>query len=137
VVPYTRGAEYSRTVSGIIGEAKRLRDNGTREITLLGQNVNAFHGEGPDGKTWNLARLIEAVAEIDGIERIRYTTSHPRDMDQDLIDAHRDIGKLMPFLHLPVQSGSDKILKAMNRQHHAELHHEIIADLRKARPDIA
>lgn len=137
VVPYTRGAEYSRDVNGIVDEAKRLRDLGTREITLLGQNVNAYHGTGPDGQTWRLGRLIEAVADIDGIERIRYTTSHPRDMDQELIDAHRDIPELMPFLHLPVQSGSDKILAAMNRRHKAERYYEIVADLRKARPDLA
>jgi len=137
VVPYTRGSEYSRDVKGIVNEAKRLRDTGAREITFLGQNVNAFHGEGPDGNVWGLAKLIEAVAEIDGIDRIRYTTSHPRDMDNDLINAHRDIEKLMPFMHLPVQSASNKILKAMNRKHEIELYYEIIDKMRTARPDIA
>lgn len=136
-MPYTRGAEYSRTVASIVEEAKRLADKGTREITLLGQNVNAYHGEGSDGKVRGLGYLIEAVAKIDGIERIRYMTSHPRDMDDDLIATHRDVEKLMPFLHLPVQSGSDKILKAMNRQHKADKYYKIIEDLRKARPDIA
>jgi tRNA-2-methylthio-N6-dimethylallyladenosine synthase len=137
VVPYTRGAEYSRKVADILDEAKRLRDTGAKEITLLGQNVNAYHGEGPDGKIWGLAQLIRAVADIDGIERIRYMTSHPRDMDGDLIAAHGDVAKLMPFLHLPVQSGSDNILKAMNRQHTADHYRDIIARVRKARPDIA
>ncbi len=136
VVPYTRGAEYSRTVVEIIDEAKRLSNCGTKEITLLGQNVNAFHGEGPDGKVWGLGKLIEAVAKIDGIERIRYTTSHPRDMDEELYAAHRDIHKLMPFLHLPVQSGSDNILKAMNRKHKSDDYRRIIERLRKERPDI-
>lgn len=136
VVPYTRGAEYSRPVQQVLDEAKRLRDLGTKEITLLGQNVNAYHGE-QDGSTWGLARLIDAVADIDGIERIRYTTSHPRDMDDDLIAAHGDIAKLMPFLHLPVQHGSDKMLELMNRKHKAELYIDIIDRLRKARPDLA
>lgn len=137
VVPYTRGSEYSRTVEDIIDEAKRLRDTGVIEITLLGQNVNAFHGVDRSGTVWGLARLIDAVAEIDGIERIRYTTSHPRDMDDDLIDAHGSIEKLMPFLHLPVQSGSDRILKAMNRKHDGQLYRDIIDRLRKTRPDLA
>ena len=137
VVPYTRGAEYSRSVSEIIDEAKRLIDNGTKEITLLGQNVNAFHGDGPDGKTWTLGRLIREVAKINGLERIRYTTSHPRDMDEELIETHGEVEKLMPFLHLPVQSGSDKILKAMNRKHTADLYRDVVEKLRKARPDIA
>lgn len=136
VVPYTRGGEYSRTVKGIVDEAKRLVDNGAVEICLLGQNVNAFHGAGPDGKVWGLAGLLEAVAEINGLERIRYTTSHPRDMDDDLIAMHAH-PKVMPFLHLPVQSGSNKILKAMNRKHEADLYREVIAKLRKSRPDIA
>ncbi len=136
VVPYTRGAEYSRPVDKIVDEAKRLVDQGAKEITLLGQNVNAYHGENTDGKTWGLGRLIEAVAEVDGVEIIRYTTSHPRDVDQELIDAHRDVEKLAPFLHLPVQSGSDKILKAMNRKHTADRYREIISDLRAARPDL-
>jgi tRNA-2-methylthio-N6-dimethylallyladenosine synthase len=137
VVPYTRGSEFSRSAEEIVDEAKRLVDNGAKEITLLGQNVNAFHGTGKDGSTWGLARLIDAVAEIDGLERIRYTTSHPRDMDDDLIAVHGSVEKLMPFLHLPVQSGSDKILKAMNRKHKADLYRDVIERLRKARPDIA
>ncbi|MFA5592185.1 MAG: tRNA (N6-isopentenyl adenosine(37)-C2)-methylthiotransferase MiaB [Micavibrio sp.] len=137
VVPYTRGAEYSRPAAQIIDEAKRMADNGAREITLLGQNVNAFHGEGPDGKIWGLGRLIAEVAQIRAIERIRYTTSHPRDMEDELIFAHRDIPKLMPYMHLPVQSGSDRILKAMNRKHTAESYLDILDRVRKARPDIA
>ncbi len=136
VVPYTRGAEYSRPVAKIIDEAKKLVDQGAKEITLLGQNVNAYHGENSDGKIWGLGRLIEAVAEVKGVEQIRYTTSHPRDVDEGLINAHRDIQKLAPFLHLPVQSGSDKILKAMNRKHTGDRYREIIADIRKARSDI-
>lgn len=137
VVPYTRGGEYSRPVKQIIDEAKRLADNGAKEITLLGQNVNAFHGEGPDGKTWGLGRLIEEVAQIEVIERIRYTTSHPRDMEDELIFAHRDIPKLMPYMHLPLQAGSDRILKAMNRKHTAEFYLEILDRVRKVRPGIA
>lgn len=136
VVPYTRGAEYSRPVQKILDEAKRLVDSGAKEITLLGQNVNAYHGADKAGKTWGLGRLIEACAEIDGLEQIRYTTSHPRDVDAELIQAHKDIEKLMPFLHLPVQSGSDKILKAMNRKHTADHFCDIVANLRKARPDL-
>jgi tRNA-2-methylthio-N6-dimethylallyladenosine synthase len=136
VVPYTRGAEYSRPVDAIVEEAKRLVDNGAKEITLLGQNVNAYHGEAKDRKIWGLGRLIEAVAEVNGVEIIRYTTSHPRDVDEELINAHRDVEKLAPFLHLPVQSGSDKILKAMNRKHTADRYREIIADLRKVRSDL-
>ncbi len=137
VVPYTRGAEYSRTPEAIVEEAKRLVDNGAKEITLLGQNVNAFHGQGRDGKVWGLGRLIREIAPINGLERIRYTTSHPNDMDEDLIETHSSVEKLMPFLHLPVQSGSNKILKAMNRKHSAELYVDVIDKLRKARPDIA
>lgn len=137
VVPYTRGSEYSRSAQEIIDEAHRLVDQGALEIILLGQNVNAYHGDGPDGKTWSLADLINAIAQIKGLERIRYSTSHPRDMTDDLIAAHGDIEKLMPFLHLPVQSGSDRILKAMNRKHDADLYRDIIERLRKARPDIA
>lgn len=137
VVPYTRGGEFSRSVEQIVNEAKALIDNGAREITLLGQNVNAYHGEGKDGKTWTLPLLIEELAKLDGLDRIRYTTSHPRDMDMALIEAHRDIEKLMPYLHLPIQSGSNKILKAMNRKHERDMYLDIIADLRKARPDIA
>lgn len=136
VVPYTRGAEYSRTAQEIIDEAKRLVDGGALEITLLGQNVNAFHGTGPDGSTWGLADLIHKVSEVEGLERIRYTTSHPRDMDDDLIAVHGEIEKLQPFLHLPVQSGSDKILKAMNRKHKRDLYFDVIERLRKSRPDI-
>lgn len=137
VVPYTRGSEYSRTAAEIIHEANRLVENGSKEITLLGQNVNAFHGEGPDGKIWKLSDLIYKIAQINGLERIRYTTSHPKDMDDDLINAHGEIKKLMPFLHLPVQSGSNKILAAMNRKHTAEDYRDTVAKLRKARPDIA
>lgn len=137
VVPYTRGAEFSRSVSEILEEAKKLIQAGAKEITLLGQNVNAFHGEGPDGKTCGLGRLIREVAELEGLERIRYTTSHPRDMDDELIETHRDIHKLMPFLHLPVQSGSDRILEAMNRKHTSDDYHRIVDKLRTARPDLA
>jgi tRNA-2-methylthio-N6-dimethylallyladenosine synthase len=137
VVPYTRGAEYSRPVAAILAEARRLVSLGAREITLLGQNVNAFHGEGPDGTSWSLGRLIHALAEIDGLARIRYTTSHPRDMDDELIAAHRDIPALMPFLHLPVQSGSDRVLKMMNRGHTAEDYLRLVDRLRAARPDLA
>ena len=137
VVPYTRGAEFSRPVTKIVDEARRLVAGGVSEITLLGQNVNAYHGEGPDGREWCLARLIEAVAGIGGIKRLRYTTSHPRDMDDALIAAHRDIETLMPYLHLPVQSGSDRVLKAMNRGHGRNRYLEIIEDVRAARPDLA
>ena len=133
VVPYTRGAEYSRPLDKIIDEAKTLRDRGVVEIVLLGQNVNAYHG----GTGGGLGELIAAVADIDGIERIRYMTSHPRDMDDGLIQAHGSIPQLMPFLHLPVQSGSDEILKTMNRKHTADHYRDIIARVRKARPDIA
>ncbi len=136
VVPYTRGAEYSRPAQSIIDEAHRLVDQGALEIILLGQNVNAYHGEGPDGKTWSLADLCHAIHDIEGLERIRYSTSHPRDMDEALIAAHA-LPKMMPFLHLPVQSGSDRILEAMNRKHEADLYREVIAKLRKSRPDIA
>ena len=120
VVPYTRGAEFSRTVADIEAEARRLADRGVREITLLGQNVNAYHGLGPDGRPWPLARLIDRLAEIGGIERIRYTTSHPHDMSDDLIAAHATQPKLMPYLHLPFQAGADRILAAMNRKHTAD-----------------
>ena len=136
VVPYTRGAEYSRPVQQIIDEARRLRDGGAKEITLLGQNVNAYHGVAPNGRTMGLADLIAAVAEIEGIERIRYMTSHPRDMDDALIEAHGNIPKLMPFLHLPVQHGSDEILKIMNRKHTADHFRDIVARVRKVRPGI-
>lgn len=137
VVPYTRGAEYSRPAQDIINEAHRLVDQGALEIILLGQNVNAYHGTGADGTIWGLADLIYKIADIKGLERIRYSTSHPRDMDDDLINAHGEIEKLMPFLHLPVQSGSDRILEAMNRKHNADLYRDIIARLRKLRPNIA
>jgi tRNA-2-methylthio-N6-dimethylallyladenosine synthase len=137
VVPYTRGAEYSRPVSDVIAEARRMVAAGAREIMLLGQNVNAYHGAGPAGGEWPLARLIGALADIDGLERIRYTTSHPADMDDDLIAAHGEIDKLMPYLHLPVQSGSDRVLARMNRKYRAADYLRIIDKLRKARPDIA
>jgi tRNA-2-methylthio-N6-dimethylallyladenosine synthase len=136
VVPYTRGAEYSRTASSILDEAQRMVEAGTKEITLLGQNVNAFHGEGPGGSTWGLGRLIREMDKIPRLERIRYTTSHPRDMDDDLIETHA-MPKLMPMLHLPVQSGSNKLLDAMNRKHTREDYLQIIEKLRKIRPDIA
>ncbi len=137
VVPYTRGAEVSRPVARILDEAKRYADQGVRELTLIGQNVNAFHGEGPDGRTWSLPDLLYRLADIPGIGRLRYTTSHPRDMDDALIAAHRDLPQLMPYLHLPVQSGSDRILTAMNRKHGRELFFDIIERMRAARPDIA
>ncbi len=136
VVPYTRGAEVSRPASRILREAQELVDRGVREITLLGQNVNAYHGEVVAGARWSLARLIWALDEIDGLERIRFTTSHPNDMSDALIEAHANCRKLMPYLHLPVQSGSDKILKRMNRAHTAESYLRVIEKLRKARPDI-
>jgi tRNA-2-methylthio-N6-dimethylallyladenosine synthase len=137
VVPYTRGAEYSRPAAAVLAEARRLVAQGAREVTLLGQNVNAWHGEGPEGRAWNLARLLAALAEIPGLARLRYTTSHPRDMDAELIAAHRDIPALMPFLHLPVQSGSDRVLAAMNRGHRAEDYLRLVDALRQARPDLA
>jgi tRNA-2-methylthio-N6-dimethylallyladenosine synthase len=137
VVPYTRGAEYSRSVDEIVAEAKKLVDRGVRELTLLGQNVNAYHGTGPDNQAWTLARLIRRLAEIDGIERLRYTTSHPRDMGDDLIAAHAEVGKLMPYLHLPFQAGADRILAAMNRKHTADEYRAIIRRIRSARPDMA
>ncbi|AHI25734.1 tRNA (N6-isopentenyl adenosine(37)-C2)-methylthiotransferase MiaB [Komagataeibacter xylinus] len=137
VVPYTRGAESSRPAQAVITEARRLVAAGVREITLLGQNVNAYHGDGPDGRTWGLARLARVLADEVGIERIRYTTSHPRDMEDDLIAAHRDLPQLMPFLHLPVQSGSDRVLAAMNRGHTADEYRALVGRLRDARPDLA
>ena len=137
VVPYTRGAEVSRPVGALVAEAERLVAGGAREIALLGQNANAWHGEGPDGRTWSLARLIRRLAEIPGLLRIRYTTSHPRDMDDELIAAHSEVSALMPFLHLPVQSGSDRVLVAMNRKHTAADYVSVIDRLRAARPDIA
>jgi tRNA-2-methylthio-N6-dimethylallyladenosine synthase len=135
VVPYTRGAEVSRPVERLLTEARGLVERGVKDITLLGQNVNAYHGAGADGD-WGLARLVRALARIDGLERIRYTTSHPNDMEDDLIAAHGDEPKLMPYLHLPVQSGSDRILKAMNRKHTRDDYLRIIDRIRAARPDI-
>jgi tRNA-2-methylthio-N6-dimethylallyladenosine synthase len=136
VVPYTRGAEVSRPVSRILDEARELVDRGVREITLLGQNVNAYHGSGPDGSDWSLAKLIWELDRVDGLERIRFTTSHPNDMSDDLIEAHGTCSKLMPYLHLPVQSGSDRILKRMNRSHDAASYLAVIERIRAARPDI-
>jgi tRNA-2-methylthio-N6-dimethylallyladenosine synthase len=137
VVPYTRGAEVSRPVARIVEDVLRLADNGVREITLIGQNVNAYHGEGPDGGVWSLGTLLRRIAEIPGIARIRYSTSHPRDVDDTLIAAHRDLPALMPFVHLPVQSGSDRILSAMNRRHTVEDYRRVLDRLRAARQDIA
>ena len=137
VVPYTRGAEASRPATAILAEARRLVAGGAREIALLGQNVNAWRGEAADGSTWGLARLLRALAEIPGLLRLRYTTSHPRDMESDLIAAHRDVPGLMPFLHLPVQSGSDRVLRAMNRGHSAADYLRLVERLRAARPDLA
>jgi tRNA-2-methylthio-N6-dimethylallyladenosine synthase len=137
VVPYTRGAETSRPVQQILAEVERLAAAGVREVTLIGQNVNAYHGAGPDGRTWSLAHLLAGLAELSGIERLRYTTSHPGDMDQALIAAHRDLPQLMPQLHLPVQSGSDRILAAMNRRHTRADYVELVGRLREARSDLA
>jgi tRNA-2-methylthio-N6-dimethylallyladenosine synthase len=137
VVPYTRGAEYSRPVAAVLAEARHLVAAGAIEITLLGQNVNAYHGEAADGSTWSLARLIRALAEIEGLVRLRYTTSHPRDMDDDLIAVHGEVLQLMPYLHLPVQSGSDRILEAMNRRHGRDLFLRLVDRLRAQRPDLA
>lgn len=136
-VPYTRGAEISRPVDSIVKEAKELVVKGVTEITLLGQNVNAYHGLGPNGKEWGLGRLIYELAEIPELKRLRYTTSHPRDMDEELIQAHGEVKILMPYLHLPVQSGSNRLLEEMNRKHTREVYFKIIEDLRKARPDMA
>jgi tRNA-2-methylthio-N6-dimethylallyladenosine synthase len=137
VVPYTRGAEVSRPVSKILAEVERLTDAGVREITLIGQNVNAYHGEGADGTAWTLGRLLERIADLPGVARLRYTTSHPCDMDASLIAAHRDLPSLMPFLHLPVQSGSDRVLKRMNRRHSRAAYLETIARARAAQPKMA
>ena len=149
VVPYTRGAEYSRPAAAILAEARRMVAGGAREITLLGQNVNAYAGEAPlsvrggvrggakGGGVWGLGRLIRELAEVGGLDRIRYTTSHPRDMDDDLIAAHAEVPALMPYLHLPVQSGSDRILAAMNRKHTAADYRRTVDRLRAARPDLA
>ncbi|MEY4984400.1 MAG: hypothetical protein RIR62_2666 [Pseudomonadota bacterium] len=135
VVPYTRGAEVSRPAARLLGEARALVEKGVKEITLLGQNVNAYHGAA-EGGDWGLARLVRELARIDGLERIRYTTSHPNDMEDDLIAAHGDEAKLMPYLHLPVQSGSDRILKAMNRKHGRDQYFRLVERLRAARPDL-
>jgi tRNA-2-methylthio-N6-dimethylallyladenosine synthase len=135
VVPYTRGAEVSRPVDRLMAEARDLVSRGVREITLLGQNVNAYHGAGPDGD-WSLGRLIRALADLPGVARLRYTTSHPNDMGEDLIAAHRDVPQLMPYLHLPVQSGSDRILKAMNRKHTRDAYLRLVDRIRLAQPDI-
>ncbi len=137
VVPYTRGAETSRPVAKIVEEIERLAEAGTREVTLIGQNVNAYHGEGPDGSPWTLGRLLARIAEVSGIARLRYTTSHPCDMDASLIAAHRDLPSLMPYLHLPVQTGSDRLLAAMNRRHSRADYLAVIARVRAARPDMA
>ena len=137
MVPYTRGSEYSRPVAQILDEAKRLAERGVKEITLLGQNVNAYHGAGPSGKTWDLAQLLGALSNVDGVERLRFTTSHPNEMTDALIAAHRDLPKLMPYLHLPFQAGSDRILKAMNRKHTMADYFRIVEKLRRARPDLA
>jgi len=137
VVPYTRGAEFSRPAEQVLDEARRLARDGAVEITLLGQNVNSYHGSAGGGGEWGLGRLIRAVSEIPGIDRIRYTTSHPADVDGALIDAHGHIAALMPFLHLPVQSGSDRVLAAMNRRHTADDYRRLADKLRDARPDIA
>lgn len=137
VVPYTRGSEMSRPVARIIDEVRELTDNGVREITLIGQNVNAYHGEGPDGRSWTLGQLLYRLAEISGLARIRYSTSHPNDVDGSLIAAHRDLPGLMPFVHLPVQSGSDRILAAMNRKHRVRDYLDVIERFRAVRSDIA
>jgi tRNA-2-methylthio-N6-dimethylallyladenosine synthase len=137
VVPYTRGAEHSRIAADILNEAKELVAGGVCEISLLGQNVNAWEAAGPDGTIWRLADLLAALSDVEGIARLRYTTSHPRDMDAALIAAHGSLDKLMPYLHLPVQSGSNRILAAMNRQHEIESYFRQIEQVRKARPDIA
>jgi tRNA-2-methylthio-N6-dimethylallyladenosine synthase len=137
VVPYTRGAEYSRPVVQVLAEARRFVGDGVREITLLGQNVNAYHGKGPDGRECGLGELIRGLAELPGLDRIRYTTSHPRDVNNELVAAHREVPQLMPFLHLPVQSGSDRVLARMNRRHTADDYRRIVERLRSARPDLA
>jgi tRNA-2-methylthio-N6-dimethylallyladenosine synthase len=137
VVPYTRGSEVSRPVPQIVSEAQRLVDGGVREVTLLGQNVNAWHGTGPNGEKWGLGELLHRLSKIDGLARLRYTTSHPRDMDDSLIAAHRDLPQLMPYLHLPIQSGSNRILKAMNRRHTTAEYIALIARIKAARPDLA
>ena len=137
VVPYTRGAEISRPVEKIVSEVARLADAGVREVTLIGQNVNAYHGIGPDGTPSSLGKLLQRLAQVPGILRLRYTTSHPRDMDDDLIAAHADIPAVMPYVHLPVQSGSDRILAAMNRRHTRRDYLDLITRLRSGRADLA
>ena len=137
VVPYTRGAEWSRPVAAVLAEARELAARGVREVTLLGQNVNAYDGEGPDGRPSTLARLAWALAGIPGLDRIRYTTSHPNDMSDDLIAAHRDLDALMPYLHLPVQAGSDRVLRLMNRKHGRQAYIDLVGRIREARPDMA
>ncbi len=142
VVPYTRGAEWSRPVEDVLAEARGLAAKGVREVTLLGQNVNAYDGVGPDGKVWGLAGLARAIAEVPGLDRIRYTTSHPNDMSDDLIEAHAEAslggnGALMPYLHLPVQAGSDRVLRLMNRKHGRQKYIDLIGRIREARPDMA
>lgn len=136
VVPYTRGMEYSRPINDVITEAKRLVDGGSLELNLLGQNVNSYHGEDASGKERNLAYLLQEIAKIDGLKRIRYTTSYPADVDDDLIACHKDLDKLMPYLHLPIQSGSDRILKAMNRRHNSSDYLKIVEKLRHANPNL-
>src|SRR5262249_32238874 len=137
VVPYTRGAELSRPVDAIIAEIESLAEAGVREVTLIGQNVNTYHRLGPAGRGWSLARLLQSAGQVRGVERLRYTTSHPHDMDDDLIAAHRDLPKLMPQLHLPVQSGSDRILAAMNRRHTRADYLRIVERVRRACPPLA
>ena len=136
VVPYTRGVECSRPVEDVLTEAKRLVSEGTLEINLLGQNVNSYHGEDKNGKERNLAYLLREIAKIDGLQRIRYTTSYPADVDDDLVACHHDLKQLMPYLHLPIQSGSDKILKAMNRRHNSADYLRVVEKLQKANPDL-
>ena len=137
VVPYTRGAEFSRKTTDIISEAKRMVAGGTKEITLLGQNVNAYHGFKDNGQSASLAELIQMLSEVEGLKRLRYTTSHPLEMTEELCQAHQDIDILMPYLHLPVQAGSDRILEAMNRRHTGDEYRRIIEKLRKYRPELA
>jgi tRNA-2-methylthio-N6-dimethylallyladenosine synthase len=136
-VPYTRGAEFSRPIAQVVADVERLARAGVREVTLLGQNVNAYHGKDEHGRACALGRLIRRLADIPGIARLRYTTSHPADMDEELIAAHRDVPALMPYLHLPIQSGSDRVLAAMNRKHSAAYYLAIVDEVRASRPDIA
>lgn len=137
VVPYTRGAEVSRPVEKIVDDVKRLVDQGVREITLIGQNVNAYHGTTADGATWTLGQLLHRLADVEGVLRLRYSTSHPCDVDDSLIAAHRDLPAVMPFLHLPLQSGSDRILAAMRRRHTTKDYKRTVERVRRARQDIA